>query len=172
MGRKSFEFLLDAIDRRLIALLDANARQSLTDLARAIGMAPQSVSERLKRLEDAGVVLGYSAKIDPRKLGAGVGAYIRIRPMMGELSRVADIIRGTPEIVECDRITGDDCFMAKAYVADIADLERVIDRLIAFAQTNTSLIQSSPVQRRLPGRSEAKVGAKTASPTGRRRASA
>jgi len=69
---------------------------------------------------------------------------------MGELGRVAAIVRDIPEIVECDRITGEDCFIAKLFVATVEDLEAVIDRLIPYAQTNTSIIQSSPVPRRLP----------------------
>ncbi len=141
---------LDDRDRSLIALLEANARTSLADLARALGMSPQSVSERLKRLEDLGVIAGFTLSLGPRPLGLGVGAYIRIQPALGELGRVAGIVRDIPEIVECDRITGEDCFIAKLYVATVEDLERVIDRLIPYARTNTAIIQSSPVPRRLP----------------------
>lgn len=141
---------LDAVDLKLLTALDINARLPLAELARRVEMSPQSVSERLKRLEDAGVIAGFSVKLDPKALGLTIGAYIRVRPMIGELQRVADILRAIPEIVECDRITGDDCFIAKAIVRDIAALEQVIDRLIPHAQTNTSIIQSSPVQRRAP----------------------
>jgi Lrp/AsnC family leucine-responsive transcriptional regulator len=113
-------------------------------------MSPQSVSERLKRLEDSGVLAGFVPALDPRSLGLAVGAYIRIRPAMGELGRVARIVQEIAEIIECDRITGEDCFIAKVHVATVEELERVIDRLIPYAQTNTSIIQSSPVPRRLP----------------------
>jgi len=104
----------------------------------------------LRRLEDLGVITGFTVKLDPAVLGLTVGAYIRIRPAMGELPRVAALLADIPDIVECDRITGDDCFIAKVFVARIEDLERVIDRLIPHAQTNTSIIQSSPVLRRPP----------------------
>lgn len=141
---------LDAVDLKLLTALDIDARLPLAELARRVEMSPQSVGERLKRLEDAGVIAGFVVKLDPKALGLAIGAYIRVRPIAGELPRVADILRSIPEIVECDRITGDDCFIAKVMVRDIAGLEQVIDRLIPHAQTNTSIIQSSPVPRRAP----------------------
>jgi Lrp/AsnC family leucine-responsive transcriptional regulator len=148
--RRNGTTILDGTDVRLVRALEANARASLADLARAVSLSPQSVSERLKRLEDVGVITGFTVKLDPRALGLGIAAYIRVRPMMGELPRVAKLIQDSPEIVECDRITGDDCFIAKLFVERVEDLERVIDRLIPYAQTNTSIVQSSPVERRLP----------------------
>ncbi len=141
---------LDESDRRLIEALDRNARTSIADLARLIGLSPQSTSDRVKRLEDLGVVTGFTVRLDPTALGLGIGAYIRVRPAMGELQRVSQLLADIPEIVECDRVTGEDCFVAKVYVPRIDDLERVIDKLIPFAQTNTSIIQSSPVRRRQP----------------------
>ncbi len=116
-----------------------------------MSLSPQSVSERLKRLEDRGVLTGYMVRLDPRALGLSVAAYIRVRPMMGELPRVVKLIQDCPEVVECDRITGEDCFIAKVYVERVEDLERIIDRLIPYAQTNTAVVQSSPVVRRTPG---------------------
>ena len=89
-------------------------------------------------------------RLDPAALGLGVGAYIRIRPAMGELQRVSQLVVDIPEIIECDRVTGEDCFVAKVFVPRIDDLERVIDKLLPFAQTNTSIIQSSPGRRRQP----------------------
>jgi Lrp/AsnC family leucine-responsive transcriptional regulator len=139
---------LDEIDRRLIEALDRNARSSTADLARLVGLSPQSTSDRVKRLEDVGVVTGFTARLDPAALGLAIGAYIRIRPAMGEHQRVARLVASIPEIVECDRVTGDDCFIARTYVARVEDLERVIDQLLPFAQTNTSIIQSTPVRRR------------------------
>jgi Lrp/AsnC family leucine-responsive transcriptional regulator len=141
---------LDERDVKLIALLEANARAPLAELARAFGLSPQSVSERLKRLEDIGVLAGFRVALDPKALGLAVGAYIRIQPAMGELASVARLVQEIPEIVECDRVTGEDCLVAKVHVATVEDLERIIDRLIPYARTNTSIIQSSPVARRLP----------------------
>jgi Lrp/AsnC family leucine-responsive transcriptional regulator len=141
---------LNERDIRLIALLEADARAPLAELARALAISPQSVSERLRRLQDIGVIAGFTVALDPQKLGLPIGAYIRIQPAMGELARVAEVIKGIPEIVECDRVTGEDCFVAKVFVAEVAALEGVIDRLLPYARTNTSIIQSSPVTRRSP----------------------
>src|SRR5260370_544124 len=111
----------------------------LSELARQVGLSPQSVRGRLKRLADIGVVAGYSVRLDRKALGLSVGAYIRVRPMIGELHRVARLLHEIPQIVECDRITGDDCFIAKTFVAPIEELEEASDRLIPYAQTNTSV---------------------------------
>src|SRR5262245_11466396 len=108
--RKNGGAVLDEVDVRLIAALEQDARASLADLARAVGLSPQSVSERLKRLEDREIVRGFAVVLDPKRLGLAVGAYIRIQPMTGELARVAKLIVQIPEVIECDRITGDDCF--------------------------------------------------------------
>lgn len=149
-SRRNGASALDERDIRLIALLEADARAPLAELARALAISPQSVSERLRRLQDIGVIAGFTVALDPQKLGLPIGAYIRIQPAMGELARVAEVIKGIPEIVECDRVTGEDCFVAKVFVAEVAALEGVIDRLLPYARTNTSIIQSSPVARRSP----------------------
>ncbi len=120
------------------------------DLARLVGLSPPSVSERIRRLEEAGVIEGYTLTINPKALGLSIAAWMRIRPMPGQLQKVADILRGLPEIAECDRITGEDCFIARAFIRSIDDLEKLIDRVVPYAMTNTSIIQSSPVKRRLP----------------------
>ena len=83
-------------------------------------------------------------------LGYALSFYIRIRPLSGQLAKVVAMIQAIAAIVECDRVTGDDCFIAKVHVRSTDELERIIDQLMPYAQTNTSLIQSSPVQRRLP----------------------
>jgi Lrp/AsnC family transcriptional regulator, leucine-responsive regulatory protein len=141
---------MDAVDRQLIMALDLNARTSTADLARLVKLSPQSTADRIRRLEDIGVIAGFTLRLDPAALGLGIGAYIRVRPAMGELPRVAKLLAEIPEIIECDRITGDDCSIAKLHIARVEDLEKVLDRLLPWAQTNTSIIQSSPVRRRQP----------------------
>ena len=141
---------LDAVDARLLRRLETDGRTSIADLARALGMAAPSVAERLKRLEEAGVIRRFTVEIDPAALGYALAAYMRIRPTSGQVAAVAKLLGELPEIVECDRITGDDCFIARAHVRSVEALERLIDRIVPFAQTNTSIIQSSPVRRRLP----------------------
>lgn len=141
---------VDGIDLRLIRALAENARISTAELARKVGLSPPSVSERVKRLEETGVIQGYTARINPAALGLPLSAWLRIRPVPGQLAKVADILREIPQIVECDRVTGEDCFVARAWVASVADLEVLIDRIIPYAMTNTAIVQSSPVDRRLP----------------------
>ncbi|MES1023453.1 Lrp/AsnC family transcriptional regulator [Gloeocapsa sp. BRSZ] len=141
---------LDSIDVQLLHLLKVDARTSIADLARSLNMSAPSVSERLRRLEESGVVKDFTIEIEPKIIGYPLAFYIRIRPLPGQLSKAVSLITEIEEIVECDRITGDDCFIAKVYVKSADDLERIIDQLIPYAQTNTSMIQSSPVKRRLP----------------------
>jgi Lrp/AsnC family transcriptional regulator, leucine-responsive regulatory protein len=141
---------IDPTDARILDALVNDARISIADLARSVGLSPPSVSERVKRLEEAGVIEGYTLTINPKALGLPIAAWLRIRPIPGQLQKVADILRGLREIVECDRITGEDCFIARAHLQSVDDLEKLIDQVIPYAVTNTSIIQSSPVKRRLP----------------------
>ena len=110
----------------------------------------------VRRLEEAGVIEGYSARLNPGALGLPLAVLIRVRPLPGELNHVAKLLAKKPSIVECDRVTGDDCFVAKAYVQTVDELEKLIDDLLPFATTNTAIIQSSPVKRRIPGLRAAK----------------
>jgi Lrp/AsnC family leucine-responsive transcriptional regulator len=140
--------LLDATNLRLLAELQADARLTLAELGRRVGLSSPAVAERLSRLERDGVVRGYHADVDPRALGYALSAVIRIRPAPRQIGEVARVAQETPEVVECNRITGDDCFVMRAHVRDVDHLEEVIDRFTAFGQTTTSIVQSSPV----PGR--------------------
>lgn len=151
MKRLRYEIgAVDAVDKRLLEALIGNARISNAKLARHVGLSAPSVAERIKRLEEAGVVDGYTIKINPEALGLQISAWLRIRPIPGQLQKVVEVLRALPEIVECDRVTGEDCFIARAHVKSVHDLEQLIDEVIPYAVTNTSIIQSSPVERRLP----------------------
>lgn len=141
---------IDATDIKLLDVLVADARTSIAELGRVVGLSPPSVSERIKRLEEAGVIEGYTVKINPKALGLPFAVWLRIRPIPGQLRKVADILQSLPEIVECDRVTGEDCFIARAHVRSVGAMERLIDKIVPYAMTNTSIIQSSPVERRLP----------------------
>ena len=145
---------LDSVDVQLLYLLESDARISIADLARSLSMSAPSVSERLRRLEESGVIQGFTVTVNPKMLGYSLAFYIRIRPIPGQLSKVVALIAEIEEIVECDRITGDDCFIAKVYLRSTDELESILNKLIPYAQTNTSMIQSSPVKRRLPPLSE------------------
>jgi Lrp/AsnC family transcriptional regulator, leucine-responsive regulatory protein len=139
---------VDATNRLLLAELQADARLSLAELGRRVGLSSPAVAERLQRLEQAGVIRGYSADVDPRALGLALTVVIRIRPAPREILKVAELAQRTREVVECNRITGDDCYIMRAHVRDVEHLEEVIDRFVAYGQTTTSIVQSSPVPRR------------------------
>jgi Lrp/AsnC family transcriptional regulator, leucine-responsive regulatory protein len=139
---------LDSTDLRLLSELQADARLSLAELGRRVGLSSPAVAERLQRLEQQGAIRGYHADIDPRSLGLSLGAIVRVRPAPGQLDNVAGLARRTPEVVECHRVTGEDCFVVRAHVRDVEHLEQVIDRFVALGQTTTSILQSSPVPRR------------------------
>jgi Lrp/AsnC family leucine-responsive transcriptional regulator len=141
---------IDAVDARILSALTADARVSVAELARLVGLSAPSVAERIRRLEEAGVIEGYAASIDPPALGLTVAAWLRVRPVPGGLNPVADILRSLPEIVECDRVTGEDCFVARAHLKSIEDLEGLIDHIIPYAMTTTSIVQSTLVKRRPP----------------------
>jgi Lrp/AsnC family leucine-responsive transcriptional regulator len=140
--------LLDPVNLRLLAELQADARTSLAELGRRVGLSSPAVGERMRRLEQEQVIAGYRAEVDPRKLGYGLGVVIRIRPAPRQLAHVAELARRTDEIVECHRVTGDDCYVMTAWVRDVTHLEEVIDQFAAYGQTTTSIMQSSPVPRR------------------------
>ena len=139
---------LDDSDRRIIGELTTDGRVSFAELGRRVSLSAPAVAERVQRLERAGVITGYRAEIDPRALGYGIAAIVRVRPTPRQLPRIAELARDTPEVVECYRITGDDCFLMKLHLHSIDDLEPVLDRFVLFGQTTTSIIQSTPVPRR------------------------
>ena len=139
---------LDDANLRLLVELQQDARLSFAELGRRVGLSSPAVAERLARLEETGVIKGYRAEIDPRAVGFTLGVVIRIRPAPRELHKVADLAQRTPEVVECHRITGEDCYFMKAFVRDVEHLEEVIDQFAIYGQTTSSIMQKSPV----PGR--------------------
>jgi Lrp/AsnC family leucine-responsive transcriptional regulator len=136
---------LDETDRRLLAELQADARVSLAELGRRVGLSSPAVAERLGRLERDGVILGYHARVDPRALGLALTAVVRMRPSPRQLKPVAELARNTPEVVDCRRITGEDCYIMTIHVRSVEHLEEVIDRFVPYGQTTTSIVQSAPV---------------------------
>ena len=151
MKRLQLEIMsLDEIDAKILEKLTKDGRASIARLAREIGLSGPSVSERVRRLEETGVIEGYTAKINKQALGLPFSVYIRVRPIPGQGEKVVSVLIDMEAVVECDRVTGDDCFVAKAYVRSVEDLDSLIDRLAPYAMTNTSVIQSSIVKNRLP----------------------
>lgn len=137
--------LLDEVNRRLLAELRREPRIANAELARRVGMSAPAVAERVRRLEEAGVIRGYRLDIDPAALGLPLAAYVRVRPNPGQLSRIAELAQAIPEVVECHRVTGEDCFVMKVHLPAIDQLDQILDRFLIYGTTTTSIIQSSPV---------------------------
>jgi Lrp/AsnC family leucine-responsive transcriptional regulator len=142
--------LLDETNRRILRELQAEARLTMAELGRRVNLSPPAVADRVQRLERAGVIAGYQAVIDPRALGYGVAVVVRVAPDSGRLRKIPEIAQATPEVVECHRMTGEDCFFLKLHLRSIDELEDVLDRFTPFGRTTTSIIHSSPVPGRPP----------------------
>ncbi|HEV2778673.1 MAG TPA: Lrp/AsnC family transcriptional regulator [Actinophytocola sp.] len=137
--------ILDAVNLRLLTELHANPRMAMSELARRVGMSAPAVTERVQRLERLGVITGFRMEVDPAALGMPVTALVRVRPGPGQLPKIAEAARSTPQVVECFRITGEDCFLMKVHGPSIGELEEILDRFLLFGQTTTSIVVSTPV---------------------------
>ena len=142
--------MLDDLDRRIVEILAEDARISLKALAQRVGLSSPSASERLKRLEERGVIRGFTVDLDPAAIGYGLQAIVRIRPLPGKLHIVQKLIEEIPEFSECEKVTGDDCFIGRLHLRSIDQLDGILDRIIDKAETNTAIVKSQPVRRRLP----------------------
>jgi len=148
------KLLLDSCNQKLLAALLKNPRASVTDLARKVGLSAPATRERMLRLEEAGVITGWRVELDPQALGFPIAVLIRVRPMPGQLPKIAKLAQSLPQVTECHRITGEDCFLMRAHLRALDDLDGLLDRFLIYGQTTTSIVQSSPVAPRslpLPG---------------------
>ncbi|MGI8693007.1 MAG: Lrp/AsnC family transcriptional regulator [Geodermatophilaceae bacterium] len=145
---------LDDLNLRLLAELQTEPRMAMSELARRVGMSAPAVTERVQRLERSGVIAGYRLDLDPAALGLPITAFARIRPSPGQLPKVAEVAAGLPQVSECHRITGQDCFIVKVHAAALDELEAILDRFLLYGTTTTSIVVSTPVAPRslpLPG---------------------
>jgi Lrp/AsnC family leucine-responsive transcriptional regulator len=136
---------LDEVNLRILAELRREPRLTMAALGRRIGMSSPAVTERVRRLEEVGVIAGYRLDINPASLGLPIAAYVRVRPIPGQVQRVAELAAQIPEVVECHRVTGEDCFIMKVHIPAMEQLDRLLDRFLTYGSTTTSIIQSSPV---------------------------
>jgi len=142
--------MLDALDQRILEILADDARISLKDLAKQVRLSSPSVSERLRRLEERGVIRAFTIDIDPEALGYRFQAIVRIRPLPGKFPAVEELIKEIPEFSECDKVTGEDCLVGRLNLLSIEQLDQILDRITDKAETNTAIVKSQPVRRRLP----------------------
>jgi Lrp/AsnC family transcriptional regulator, leucine-responsive regulatory protein len=141
---------VDDTDRKIIGELTADGRVSLAELGRRVNLSSPAVAERVQRLERSGVITGYRAELDPRALGYPLTAIVRVKPAPGQLPRIPELALEIPEVAECHRITGEDCFYLKIHLRSIDELSTILDRFLAHGETTTSLVNSSPIPRRDP----------------------
>jgi Lrp/AsnC family leucine-responsive transcriptional regulator len=139
---------LDETDRRIVGELQAEGRLTRSELAARVGLSASAVADRVRRLEDSGVIRGYAAVVDPQKLGYGIDAIVRVSPAGGQLKSIAKVAVATPEVIECHRVTGEDCYVMQVVLRSIDDLERFIDLFTPFGRTTTSIVNGTPVPRR------------------------
>ena len=146
--------LTDARNVELLRSLRDDPRMSVSELARRVGMSAPATRERIQRLEEAGVIKGYRMEVDAAALGYPIAAFVRVRPAPGKLPKIIELAQRLPQVSECHRVTGEDCFILKVYLESLDTLDTLLDQFLAFGQTTTSLVQSSPVAPRplpLPG---------------------
>jgi Lrp/AsnC family leucine-responsive transcriptional regulator len=137
--------MLDTVNRRLLAELQSDPRLTMSALARHVGMSSPAVTERVRRMERAGVIRGYRLDVDPAALGLPVTAWVRVRPGPGQLPKIAALAMALPTISECHRISGEDCFLIKVHATTVQSLTETLDQVLVFGQTITSIVHSSPV---------------------------
>ncbi|WP_420008058.1 Lrp/AsnC family transcriptional regulator [Xanthomonas sacchari] len=141
---------LDAVDRAILAALAQDARMATSELARQIGLSAPATADRVRRLQQQGVIAGFTVELDPRALGYTLQAIVRVKPLPGQLHLVEELLQRIPEFVECDKVTGEDCFICRLYLRTIAHLDSILAKVTDRAETNTAIVKSTPVPRRLP----------------------
>jgi Lrp/AsnC family transcriptional regulator, leucine-responsive regulatory protein len=144
------DVVLDATDRQIIGELAQDGRISFAELGRRVSLSSPAVTERVRRLEQIGVITGYRAEIDPRALGYSITAIVRVKPAVRQLSKIAALAAEIPQIEECLRITGEDCFYMKLHLGSIEELPSVLDQFLLYGETTTSIVNATPVRRRDP----------------------
>jgi Lrp/AsnC family leucine-responsive transcriptional regulator len=141
--------MLDKINSKIMRQLQTDARISYAELGRRVGLTTPAVIERVKRLEETGIITGYRAEINPAKVGLPILAFIRMNIVGIDFSQVIKTAESSPEVLECHRGTGGDSFIFKVAVADVGHLQVIIDKFTPYGTTTTSIVLSSPVQNRI-----------------------
>ncbi len=141
---------MDRFDRQLLAALLENARLSFADLARRINLSAPAVADRVAKLEANGVITGYHAAIDPSRIGLPIECLIELRIADHDSRRTLEALAQIPQIDHCYRVTGDACVLMKASLESMEALEALIDQLSQYGASKTSIILSTPFERRVP----------------------
>jgi Lrp/AsnC family leucine-responsive transcriptional regulator len=140
---------LDDTDWRLLRELQDDARHSYVELGRLVNLSRPAVAERMRRLEELGIIVGYRAEIDLSKLGYGVSAYVRVNAQRGDIATAIDAIRRMPEVLECHRGSGEDALIMKVATPSLARLETLMDALLRFGTVNATVVLSNVLTKRI-----------------------
>ncbi|MBC7797191.1 MAG: Lrp/AsnC family transcriptional regulator [Pyrinomonadaceae bacterium] len=143
------EKLLDKISWKILRELQEDARLSYAELGRRVGLTTPAVIERVKRLEEAEIIVGYRAEINAAKIGLPITAFLRMNITGVDFAKIIEVAKDTPEVLECHRGTGGDSFIMKIAVSSVEHLEKMIDKFTPYGTTSTSIVLSSPVTRRV-----------------------
>ena len=139
---------MDDIDWKLLALLQRNGRATYTELARQVDLSVPAVTERVKRLEEAGVIEGYVARVNPAAAGYLVTTLIAITVPQPAKAKFLKLLETIPEVLECHHVTGADSYIMRLVAVSMADLERLIGRINLYGETRTSIVMSTPLRER------------------------
>ncbi|MEV6741712.1 Lrp/AsnC family transcriptional regulator [Streptomyces sp. NPDC051104] len=139
---------IDETDMRILEALQRDGRASYAELARTVSMSASAVTERVRRLEESGVIRGYSAVVDPQRLGLGILAFVRLRYPTGNYKPFHDLVATTPEIMEAHHVTGEDCFVLKVLARSMRHLETTTGRIAGLGSVTTSVVYSSALSDR------------------------
>jgi Lrp/AsnC family leucine-responsive transcriptional regulator len=143
----TIERLLDRIGKNIITILQKNARITFSDLGRKVGLSTPAVTERVRKLEEAGVIVGYHAAVDPAKVGLPVTAFIHVTAPPQNYSRIKTLISGLEAVHECHHISGEESFILKAVVPSVSHLESLVDELSPYGRTKTAIVLSTHAKR-------------------------
>lgn len=140
---------MDDLNWRILELLQQDARLPYSEIGRRVGLSAPAVAERVRRMEDAGIITGYRAIVDPGKLGYGLEVFARLRVSGDKHAAVRKLMVQTPEVLECWHVTGEDCYIIRARLESVGHLEELLRRLSVYGSTTTSLVLSKSVEHRV-----------------------
>jgi Lrp/AsnC family transcriptional regulator, leucine-responsive regulatory protein len=141
-------YLMDSFGRSLLQELQENARLSIAELGRRVGLSATATAERLRQMEESGIICGYTVEIDREALGLEVLAFIRMTCDGQHYYRLMEFVQSLAEVRECHHLTGGDAFLLKVTTTSMADLEALIEALLPYGNPVTSLVLSTPIERR------------------------